>query len=176
MYKSVRSSLLVAAVATVLSACSGPGGGRGGPGGPGDKAGAGGCRTLVEQSREQFVQTARALALTPTQQVLWEDYEESVAALISDQLRVDGFNGARRGALQQIDVKIDAARQRIALMEKLALKAATLYQSLDEQQKRVADRQLAATVPDLYSGSVCLAGNGGGEGGGGGPGGGARGK
>ena len=154
---------IIAAAAALLGACANPGGRGGPPAGSGrNPAEAGGmaCRTLVDQNRETFEQTARLLALTPSQQVLWEDYAQSVRVLIDDSLRLDAYRGAHRSALAQIDDKTQAVRQRLAQMEKIATLATTLYLALDEGQKRVADRNLAATVPDSYSGMRCLAGDG----------------
>ena len=180
-YARLRVAIVAAAALLLLGACANPGGGRGGaPAGSGRSPGeAGGmaCRTLVDQNREAFEQTARLLALTPSQQVLWEDYAQSIRVLIDDSLRLDAYRGAHRSALAQIDGKTQAARQRVAQMERIATIATTLYLALDDGQKRVADGHLAATVPDPYAGMLCLAGDGPGNsgrpGGSGGSGGGA---
>ena len=167
MHVTLQLRLRVAIIATttvLLGACGTPGGGRGGPPpgagrGPGE-AGGMACTTLVDQSRETFAQTARLLALTPSQQVLWENYEQSVRALIDESLRLEPYKGAHRGALVQIDDKTQAARQRAAQMERIATQATALYLALDEAQKRVADRALAATIPDPHAGTLCLVGDG----------------
>ena len=156
-----RTALLTAAFVLLLAACASPFGGPGGaPGGgkPGDFSGIN-CKSVGEQSRAAFAEAARALALTPRQVVLWENYEASVQALVSNQNRLETFKGGRRSAVQQIDAKTAALRQQLAYQETAAASAATLYQSLDETQKRVADLQLAATVPDLYAATHCVAGN-----------------
>ncbi len=173
MYVTFQSRLrvaLIAAALALLGACSTVGGGRGGPPGAGRSLGEPGeagsgmaCRTLVEQNRETFAQAARLLALTPPQQVLWEDYAQSVRTLIDDSLRLEPYKGAHRSALAQIDDKAQAARQRVAQMERIATQAATLYRALDEAQKRVADRNLPATIPEPYAGTLCLAGDGPGD-------------
>lgn len=159
---------IVAAATVLVGACSTPGGGRGGPppeaGRGAGEAGGMACATLVDQHRESFARTAQLLALTPSQQVLWENYEQSVRALIDESLRLEPYKGAHRSALAQIDDKTGAARQRVALMEKTATQATTLYLALDEAQKRVADRALAATIPDLHAGTLCLVGDGSGSG------------
>jgi hypothetical protein len=174
MYVTFQSRLrvaLIAAALALLGACSTVGGGRGGPppgagrslGEPGEAGSGMACRTLVEQNRETFAQAARLLALTPPQQVLWEDYAQSVRTLIDDSLRLEPYKGAHRSALAQIDDKAQAARQRVAQMERIATQAATLYRALDEAQKRVADRNLPATIPEPYAGTLCLAGDGPGD-------------
>lgn len=180
MYVTRRSPLrvvLIAVTTVMLGACGTPGGGRGGPppgGGrsPGDSGGMA-CRTLVDQNRETFAQAAHLLALTPSQRILWEDYEQSVRVLIDESLRLEPHKGAHRSALAQIDDKVQAARQRVAQMERVATQATTFYLALDETQKRIADRNLPATIPDPNAGMVCLGGNAPGDGGraGGGPGG-----
>ena len=81
----------------------------------------------------------------------------------------------------------DAAGQpwrTVAAIEDIAERAAALYRSLDNGQKKIADQRLAGTVPALYAAPVCPgdAGRPGGEGGGpgaggrGGPGGMGRGE
>lgn len=169
------NTALIASAAVVLGACAGPGG-RGGPPGagrnPGDP-GASACRTLAEQNREALAQSALLLALTPQQQVLWENYAQSVRTLVDETLRLEPYMGAHRSALAQIDDKTRAVRQRVAQMERIGTQATTLYLALDDAQKLVADRSLPATVPDLHVGTLCLgsatpddAGRGAGRGGG----------
>lgn len=170
-----RSSLPAAACALLLAACASPFGGPGGPGGgkPGDFGGIN-CKSVVDQSRAALAESFRTLALTPRQVVLWEDYEASVQALVNDQIHLQTSGGGRRSAVQQIDAKTAALRRHLVYQEASAASAATLYLSLDEAQKRIADQQLAATVPDLYAATHCQSGNSGERAGGGrgGPGGG----
>jgi len=184
----------------VLSACATPyGGGMGGPGGgPGGMGGSGGMnggergvpergafKSPIEQIQEQLVDTAMALKLTPKQAVLWDAYQASVGALMADQVKQELYATTPRTALQLINGKVDVVRNRLTAMEEIAERATTLYQSLDDGQKTIADQRLAATVPALYSGLVVQSGGGragggqeqggrggrGGQGGMGGPGG-----
>lgn len=162
MHKSIVLKLLPIIVATALSACSGPpreGNGMS-PGGGGDGMRAAnrtdvGCATAVEPVREQLRETAIALALTPKQQVLWNDYQEKISALMADQMRANGYQLTARHAPQQIESKVNTVRNRLAAMEDIAEQASALYQSLDEAQKKTADQRLAGTVPNLYSGLNC---------------------
>ena len=161
MPSRIRSLLPTATLSLLLAACASPSGGSGGsPGGgkPGEFSSVN-CKSVVEQSRAALAESVRTLALSPRQLVLWEDYAASVRALVSDQIHLETFAGGRRSAVQQIDAKTAALRQHLAYQEAAAASAATLYQSLDEAQKRIADQQLAATVPDLYAATQCLAGN-----------------
>ncbi|WP_319245244.1 Spy/CpxP family protein refolding chaperone [uncultured Propionivibrio sp.] len=186
-----RSAIVAGIV--VLSACATPyGGGMGGPGGgPGGMGGGGmnggergvsqgaAFKSPIEQIQEQLVDTAMALKLTPKQAVLWDTYQASVGALMADQVKQELFATTPRTALQLINGKVDVVRNRLTAMEEIAERATTLYQSLDDGQKTIADQRLAATVPALYSGLVVQSGGGragggqeqGGHGGRGGPGG-----
>jgi len=175
MRAGFSTAFLALCFAAMVAACGTPPGGRGGPDGPGEQRG-GNCKAPADQLRDQLSETAQSLNLSPKQRVLWEKYEESVSGLMADQLRLSPYQAPNRTAVQQINAKVDNVRNRLAAMEELSERAGTLYQSLDERQKKVADQRLSGTVPALYSGLVCSgAGAGGGERGGpgqGGPGGG----
>ena len=181
MRKQVRVFLLMAAL---VSACGTSMGERGPETGGNRGPGQGTCRSPVDQLQEQLAETAQALQLTPRQVVLWEAYQASVGGLMADQIKREIYAPSPRSALQQIDGKVDMARNRLAAMEDIAERAAALYRSLDNEQKKIADQRLAGTVPALYAGPVCQgdAGRPGGEGGGpgaggrGGPGGMGRGE
>ena len=172
MRKQVRVFLLMAAL---VSACGTPMGGRGPETGGNRGPGQGTCRSPVDQLQEQLAETAQALQLTPRQVVLWEAYQASVSGLMADQIKREIYAPSPRSALQQIDGKVDMARNRLAAMEDIAERATALYRSLDNGQKKIADQRLAGTVPALYAAPVCQgdAGRSGGEGGG--PGAGGRG-
>lgn len=155
--------LLSATLACTLAACAPMGGGRegmpGGPGNPPGNQGSGsGAPSVVEQIREQLRDTAQVLNLSPKQAILWEAYQESVSALMADQLKLETYQARHQTALQQIDGKLTTVRNRLTAMEDVAERAAMLYQSLDETQKKTADLRLAATVPPLYSGLSCQGG------------------
>lgn len=136
-----------------LSACAplqGPGGPTGGPpgaGGRGDEP-----PSAIAQLQTRLQQTAEALQLTPRQQVLWEDYQEKVGALMADQLKSPAQSASRQNALQQIARKVDVVRDRLTAMEDIQDAAGKLYAALDDTQKSSADRTLAQTMPTLYSG------------------------
>lgn len=150
-------------LALSVAACA-PMGGRGGPPGggmpdrdrsevgPRSVSASGGGSYVVELTQRQLMETAQALNLTPRQQVLWDTYQTRIGALMADQMRVEFSEPMRRGALQQINGKVDTVRNRLAAMEDIAEAAKTLYQSLDAKQREIADQRLAATVPALYSG------------------------
>lgn len=176
MEKLARPVLLSVSLALALTACAPMGGREGGPGGgmgrgqdmdrPGERAmgatgGGGGVQTVLDQLQTQLRDTAEELKLNPKQLPLWENYQEKVGALMSDLLRIAPYRPGNQGALQQIGNKVNTVRNRLAALEDVAEAAARLYESLDEGQKKVADRRLAQTVPTLYSG---LAGQEGGHG------------
>lgn len=115
------------------------------------------CQSITAPLGEHLRETAQALALTPKQLPLWESYQESISALMGDQMKPDR-NTIRKTALLQINAKVDTVRNRLAAMEEIADRARILYQSLDEKQKKTADLRLSQTVPALYSGTTCQPG------------------
>lgn len=148
-------------VILMLAACAGPRDGdmdgpRGGP--PGDMRGGGpasrgdGTTQVREDLQAQLSEVEQRLSLTPQQQVLWDRYREMIGALMADQLRLDPRPTVRVDAPRQIDRKVDVVRNRLVAMEDIAEAARTLYDALDADQRRVADRLLPGTVPALYSG------------------------
>lgn len=150
------SRLFVLLCSIALGACSSPMGGReGGPAGPESGRGS---QMGVESLQQQLQDTAEALKLTPRQVVLWDAYQDAVAALMADQLKLQPVQARRQDAPRQIEARVAVVRNRLTAMEDLAQRADMLYQSLDEQQKKVADQRLPATVPALYSGLACQGG------------------
>lgn len=159
-------SVACALLAVILSACAPMGGLERGPGGGmegcrngfGERAGGergsgpNGVQMVFDQVQGQLRDTAQELALNPKQAVLWEQYQEKVGALMADLIRLDPYHPPGQTALQQIDARVDTVRNRLVAMEDLAESAGRLYQSLDDGQRKIADRRLAATVPALYSG------------------------
>lgn len=143
--------------ASLLTACATPGGHDENP--PGRRE-IGGAASIVSQLQGQLQDTATALKLGPTQLVLWDVYQERVGALMADQLKLAPYRNSRQNAPQQIAGKVDTVRNRLTALEEIQEAANKLYASLDDEQKRTADRLLPATIPTLYSG---LAGEGGGE-------------
>lgn len=133
------------------------------PGGP-ERAGieehSGSAATGIALLQEELQKTASALKLTPTQSVLWDNYQDKIGALMADQMKLQPYRSSRQSAMQQIAQKVDTVRNRLTAMEDIQESAGKLYAALDDEQKRIADQTLAPTVPALYSG---LAGNAGGS-------------
>ena len=136
----------------LLSACA-PfgGGGRGGP--SGDAVGPP-IISVTDQQQVLLRETAAELKLTPRQLVLWERYQQRVGALMADQLRSEPSPNRRLSAPQQIDSRVATVRQRLAAIEEVQQAATAVYESLDAEQKKIADQLLAQTVPPLYSGLI----------------------
>ena len=142
-----------------LSACApfSEGGGRGGPPDVGhsanDRRGAS-TTSVTDQQQLLLAETAAELKLTPRQLVLWERYQQRVGALMADQLRPEPAPNRRISAPQQIDSRVETVRHRLAAIEEVQDAASAVYESLDAEQRKVADQRLAATVPPLYSGLI----------------------
>lgn len=145
--------------ASLLAACAGPGGRAENP--PAHREMGGDGAAIVSQLQGQLQETASALKLAPAQLVLWDAYQEQAGALMTDQIKLNRYRNSRQNALQQIAGKVDTVRNRLTALEEIQDAANQLYASLDDEQKRTADRLLPATVPALYSG---LAGEAGGPG------------
>lgn len=150
-------------VSLLLTACMGPGGRAGGPdGGMGRNrdggedsrriASGGSALSVVDSVQEQLRATAEDLKLTPTQWPLWEAYQEKVGALMTDMMRLEGYQRPNQTATQLIGVRVNTVRNRLTAMEEIAEAADRLYKALDAEQRKIADQRLAATVPALYSG------------------------
>lgn len=164
--KPLRNLLALMAVAVLAGFAGrsdaqfgGPMGGMGGgppPDGPGGRPRgpvmASGSH-LIANTEQQLDNLRFQLKLRPEQEAAWLDYQEKVGALVADQLRPTAPEGIGSGnALRQIDRKTDVVRNRLAALEDIGDAARRLYGKLDETQRGVADRLLAATVPALYSG------------------------
>lgn len=151
------SSLLALALFTPLTACGTPSGGPGaGERGSSQSAF---CKAPTEVIGQQLAETSQSLNLTPKQLVLGENYQESVSAMMAEQMKQESPHSLRRTAVQQIESKVDTVRNRLTAMEEIAERAATLYRALDNAQKKIADQHLPGTVPALYSGMSCREGN-----------------
>ena len=107
--------------------------------------------TYSTQVRKQLEAIAGALALTPKQTVLWDNYMAKLNALINDQSNPDQNLTSLDSAPRQIRRKLDIARDRYTATEDIADAALKLYQSLGDDQKRTADRLLPSIVPMLYA-------------------------
>ena len=66
--------------------------------------------------------------------------------MLSDSARDAGVSTGGN-ALNQIDRRVTAEQRRAAAMQQLSNAAKKLYSTLTGEQKRVADRMLAGTVP-----------------------------
>jgi hypothetical protein len=156
----IRSRLhLIAALllAAAVQACSQFGGMGGGM-----RHGGGDRRSGQEGNEQRSNETARlsandqirlrltdlriALNLTREQAAPWQAYEDKVIEMFSDSGRDAGVS-AGGNALNQIDRRVTAEQSRAAAMEQLSNAAKKLYSTLTDEQKRVADRMLASTVP-----------------------------
>ena len=105
-----------------------------------------------DQVRMQLNNVRATLRLTPEQAAVWQVYENKVVDLLDDLSR--GVTQPQGGnALKQIDSRVDVVRNRLTAMEDIAEAANKLYASLSDEQKSVADRTLAGTLPALYSGT-----------------------
>jgi len=134
----------------LLSACA-PFGGRGGP--SSDAVGPP-IISVTDQQQVLLRETAAELKLTPRQLVLWERYQQRVGALMADQLHSEPSPNRRLSAPQQIDSRVATVRQRLAAIEEVQQAATAVYESLDAEQKKIADQHLVETVPPLYSGLI----------------------
>jgi len=153
-----RLRLLLLITAATLVACApmgdrgrpegGPPGGNGMGGGMGGEA----ASNVIDLIAERLQKTAEALKLTPKQAVLWDAYQDKVGALMTDQMKLQPYRAVQGPAPKQIAGKIDVVRNRLAAMEDIQDAANKLYAALDDDQKKIADQMLPATVPALYSG------------------------
>lgn len=148
--------LLTLAALLALSACGTPPDSRNASPAPNSHSQGGSmCHNATGNSLRE---TMQALSLSPRQKVIWDDYQESVSKLISDQLRPEN-QIIRKTAIQQINAKVDTVRNRLTAMEDIVDKANALYETLDNNQKSIADRLLISTVPSLYPAINCQSDN-----------------
>jgi len=106
-----------------------------------------------DQIRLQLTDVRLALKLAPEQAAAWQSYENKVLELLDDLSRGMAPPAPGESAPKQIERRLDVARNRMTAMEELSEAATKLYAGLTEEQKGVADRMLAGTVPVLYSGT-----------------------
>ena len=99
-----------------------------------------------DQIRLRLTDVRIALNLTSEQVAPWLAYENKVVEMLLNPGHDAGTPGAGN-ALRQIDQRVAAEQSRAAAMEQLAVAARKLYSMLADEQKRVADRMLAGTVP-----------------------------
>jgi LTXXQ motif family protein len=107
----------------------------------------------ADDLERQLSDLKTALKLTPVQEAAWQPYATSVWALMDDMTKASqSASGLGQTALQKVNQKVDTARNRLAALEQISDAAKKLYDSLTDDQKVIADQQLAPTVPTLYSG------------------------
>jgi len=97
---------------------------------------------------ERLARLEAALDLSQAQQLLWQDFRASLTALLADRAR-GAVRRARDSAPQQIAGQVDTARNRLAALEDVLEASDRLYAALDQAQREVADRLLAASLPPL---------------------------
>jgi hypothetical protein len=150
--------VILAAVASAAQAQMGGGMRRGGgPGGDGDRGrpdasmpGEGAPQMGAnDQVQVQLNRVSAALRLAPEQATGWQLYENKVVALLED-LQRGTTQPQGVDALKQIDARVDVVRNRLTALEDISDAAKKLYAALNAEQKSVADRMLAGTVPALY--------------------------
>lgn len=112
---------------------------------------------LADQSAAQLTSARARLNLSPQQVPAWNVYEDSIRALLADLAREAPDAGpvgqaVAGGAVQRIDRRVDLARNRYTALESVADAMRALYAQLDEEQRVMADRVLAGTVPSLSAG------------------------
>ena len=115
---------------------------------------AGTAPNLADDISIQIDKVATQLKLTPAQAPLWASYRDQVFAFVSDQMRVPRASAASQGnAKQQIERKLDTARNQLTALEDVASAASRLYAGLDTDQQRLADELLVTTLPAPPSGA-----------------------
>ena len=106
-----------------------------------------------DQVRLHLTDVRLALKLAPDQNTSWQAYEGKVLALLADLGRgISTPLGDK--APGQIERKVEVVRNRLTAMEEISETANKLYAILSDEQKAVADRMLAGTVPALYAGAI----------------------
>jgi LTXXQ motif family protein len=129
-----------------------PGGARGGPGNmsrekraPQPGRGADQFELVLEEFRED-------LHLAPEQQGAWDRYVDKLRAMATDmgRERTQMQSEMQSDALQQIDRRVDFARDRLTALEDIAYAARALYNTLTPEQKKVADSRLARVLPQGF--------------------------
>lgn len=109
---------------------------------------------MIEESAAQLARVRTRLALTAAQAPAWDRYADRVNGLLGDLLRTPPAETATQPtAVQQIERRLDVARDRYTALESVADAARALYAVLDIEQRQTADRALPGTLPALYAGT-----------------------
>jgi hypothetical protein len=105
-----------------------------------------------DRIRLQLTKTRVALNLKADQASLWQSYEDKAIALLDDSARAASWWDSESGP-KQVEQRVTTLRARLAAFERLADAAEKLYSAFSEDQKKVADKMLPATVPAPYPGA-----------------------
>ena len=149
-------TIAVTLLAVVLQGCSLPGG-RGARRGASDVSrqaqNASAARpaeatrlSANDQIRLRLTDLRIALALKPEQATNWQAYEGSVIDMLSE-FGSNAGNESGGSVLDQLDQRISRQRAHAATMERVFTAIRMLYASLGDEQRHVADRMLASTIP-----------------------------
>lgn len=96
------------------------------------------------------------LHLTPEQTAAWQNFADRILALQADMERQRGRStsavataAASTGGIKPIANAVDAARNRLTALEDIESSGRALYQTLQAEQKTLADLRLATFVTPL---------------------------
>jgi hypothetical protein len=105
-----------------------------------------------DRIRLQLSRTRLALNLKSDQASLWQSYEDKAIALLEDSAHAASWSDSESGP-KQVEQRVATLRARLEAFERLADTANKLYSAFSEDQKKVADKMLPATVPAPYPGA-----------------------
>jgi hypothetical protein len=96
------------------------------------------------------------LHLTPEQTTAWQTFSDRILALQADMERQRSRNASEAaviassaGGIKPIASAVDVARNRLTALEDIESTARTLYQTLQPDQKMLADLRMATFVTPL---------------------------
>ena len=99
------------------------------------------------------------LHLTPEQTAAWQTFSDRILALQADMERQRGRNASAVavsassiGGIKPIASAVDAARNRLTALEDIESTGRALYQTLQPDQKTLADLRMATFVTPLLKG------------------------
>jgi hypothetical protein len=99
------------------------------------------------------------LRLTPEQTAAWQSFSDRLLALHADIERQRGRNAntsalgaSSAGGIKPIANAVDTARNRLTALEDIESTSRVLYQTLQPDQKTLADLRLASFVTPLLRG------------------------
>jgi hypothetical protein len=171
------STLVLAAAASAqYPGGAGGTGGTGGAGGRGGMGGMGGTRSAPPQDgmrrgppaeaplspgamvQVQLDQLEDDLRMTPAQLAAWRIYADKVQKLADDTARsrldARAATAAPANAVQQLEQIAGGARGRATSIDEIVAAGRTLYATLNDEQKVIADRRLWLSVSLLATGVV----------------------